>query len=389
MPASNPNSGIGVKILIALIVVGIGAYLITRNMRPTAYAELVITADAVDARPGNLTVIPEYSMELKSGEGGRLSAADFKLKPGAEVKTGDVLARLDPQELLLEIEKQTNDLQAAKDRYAKDHTGDLELESAHVNLENYRRLNKLGSYPSADLAAQERSYLSLQQRVELKKIDSRHEIESDESALKLAKNRLEKMTITAPFDAVVATVYKHPGDLIASAEAIASLITKNKIVEGKISEQDFAKVKVGNEATVTFIPYGGFEFSGKVVQILPTADAETQRHIVYLEVKTDENQPLVPGINGEMSLIVDSHKAKAIVPRRALFSHNGDSVWVVKNGTIEERRVKRGFVWASGAEITEGLEAGETVIVDELEKFHDGDKVTVKVMPSDALKARK
>jgi len=108
-----------------------------------------------------------------------------------------------------------------------------------------------------------------------------------------------------------------------------------------------------------------------------------------MEVKTDASQPLVPGINGEMSIIVDSHKAKAVVPRRALFSHNGDAVWVVKNGAIEERHVKRGFIWASGAEITEGLDSGEQIIVDELEKFHDGDKISIKMMPSDALKARK
>ncbi len=389
MPASNPSSNIGVKLLLVAVVVGAAAYLVTRNLRPVAYVEEVISADAVDARPGSLTVIPEYSMELKSAEGGRLATSDFKLKPGAEVKAGDVLARLDPQDLLLEIEKDTNDSQAAKERFEKDHTGELELESALVVLENYRRLNKMGSYPAADLAAQERSYLSLQQKVELKRIDSRHEIENYSNALKIAKHRLEKMTITATFDAVVATVYKHPGDLIAPAEAVASLITKNKIVEGKISEQDFAKVKVGDEATVTFIPYGAFEFSGKIIQILPTADPETQRHIVYMEVKTDASQPLVPGINGEMSIIVDSHKAKAVVPRRSLFSHNGDAVWVVKNGAIEERHVKRGFIWASGAEITEGLDSGEQIIVDELEKFHDGDKISIKMMPSDALKARK
>jgi RND family efflux transporter MFP subunit len=389
MPASNPNSRIGIKVIIAALVLGAVAFFITRNSGPKAFVETVISADAVDARPGSLTVIPEYSMELKSAEGGRLSTLDFKLKPGAEVKAGEVLARLDPQDLLLEIEKDTNDYQAAKDRLEKDHTGELELQSAFAVLENYRRLNKIGSYPAADLAAQERSYASLQQKVELKRIESNHEIDNDESALKLAKHRLEKMTIAATFDAVVATVYKHPGDLIAPAEAVASLITKNKIVEGKISEQDFAKVKVGDEATVTFIPYGSFEFTGKVVQILPTADPETQRHVVYMDVTTDASQPLVPGINGEMSIIVDKHNAKAVIPRRALFSHNGDSVWVVKNGVVEERHVKRGFVWASGVEITEGLEPGELVIVDELEKFHDTDKVSIKLMPSDALKERK
>jgi len=83
---------------------------------------------------------------------------------------------------------------------------------------------------------------------------------------------------------------------------------------------------------------------------------------------------------------VDRHAAKAIVPRRAVFPHVGDSVYVVRDGLVEERKVKKGFEWTTGVEITEGLAPGEKVIVDRLQEFHPGEKVGAEVLPSDALK---
>jgi RND family efflux transporter MFP subunit len=385
MPAPNRSSRVILQIAAAIAVVAVAAVLVFRSLRPTALVEPAISSEAIDARPGSVTVIPEYAMDLKSESSGRLLLDDFHLKPGAEVRVGDVLGRMDPGDLMLEIDRAQNDYDAAKASFEADHTGELDLEGARIQLENSRRLNGIGSVSAVDLANQERSNKGLDQRVQLKKIESLHTIATDENQLKLDKRKLEKMTIKAPFEAVISLVYKHPGDLVGQGDPLAELITRNKLVEGKISEEDFAKVKVGDEATVTFIPYGSWLFPAKVTQILPTADPATQRHLVYLDVPVDADHPLVPGINGEVSIIVDRHQAKVIVPRRALFTDGGDAVWVVREGKVTERKVKRGFIWASGVEVTDGLSPDEQVIVDELERFHEGEPVNVSLMPSDAL----
>src|ERR1017187_7262703 len=350
MPAPNRSFRVVLQIATACAGVAVAAIVVFRSLRPFARVEPVISSEAIDARPGSVTVSPEYVVELKSDSAGRLLLKDFNLKPGAEVRAGDILGRMDPGDLMLEIERAQNDYDAAKASFEADHTGELDLEGARVQLENSRRLNTIGSVSAVDLANQERGLKALEQRVQLKKIESLHAIATDENQLKLDKRRLEKMTITAPEDTVISIVYKHPGDLVGQGDPLAELITRTKRVEGKISDEDFAKVKVGDEATVTFIRYGSWLFPAKVAQILPTADPATQRHVVYLDVPVDADHPLVPGINGEVSIIVDRHQAKAIVPRRALFTDGGDAVWVVREGKVTERKVKRGFIWASGVE---------------------------------------
>ncbi len=385
MPAPNRSSRIILKLAVAAAIVAVAAIAVFRSLRPLALVEPVISDKAIDARPGNITVIPEIVMELKSDSSGRLLLKDFNLKPGKEVKVDDLLGRMDPGDLMLEIDKAQIDYDAAKASFEADHTGELGLEGERVKLANYKRLNALGSVAAADVAIEERAVKALEQGLQLKKIESQHAIANYENQIKVDKRKLEKMTITAPFDAVISVVYKHPGDLVGQGDPLAELISLNKRVEGKISEEDFAKVRVGDEATVTFIPYGSTFFAAKVTQILPTADPATQRHLVYLDVPVDADHPLVPGINGEVTITVDQHLAKAIIPRRAMFSDNGDAVWLVRAGEVEERKVRRGFIWASGVEITEGLSPGDQVIVDELEKFHAGEPVNVKVMPPDAL----
>jgi RND family efflux transporter MFP subunit len=207
-------------------------------------------------------------------------------------------------------------------------------------------------------------------------------IDLDMTTLATKELEKEKMTIRAPFAGEVSAVLAHPGDLIDPGAPIVSLITTTRVVEAKISEEDFANIKVGQKALVIFLPYGQWEYNAIVRKILPTADPETQRHLVDLEVTDIPPEKLIPGITGEVSIVVGSHPAKAIIPRRALLN---ESVFVVKDGKVELRRVTPGFEWLTGAEITAGLEPGEQVIVEDLETFRDGDSVKVEELPSDAF----
>ena len=121
-------------------------------------------------------------------------------------------------------------------------------------------------------------------------------------------------------------------------------------------------------------------------KILPTADPETQRHLVDLNVTDIEPEKLIPGITGEVAITVGSRQAKAIVPRRALLN---DNVYVVKDGRVELRQVTKGYVWLTGAEILSGLEPGDQVIVEDLESFRAGDRVRTVELPADAFSKKK
>jgi RND family efflux transporter MFP subunit len=388
MPDKPSRFPLWLKALVALAAIAAAFYGAVLYSRPTALVETVISGDAIDAKPGSVTVKEEYSMQMKSQIGGRVLNKDYHLEPGMKVKEGDLLVHLDTGDTEIEIEAVQNDYNAVKQRVELGSAQKYVLESAQSDFNNTERLFKLGQVSDSDYQKARRSVETAQQQLALEKVMNEQNLKSDENTLKAKRREMDKMTVTAPFDGQIAEVFAHPGDLIQPDSPIVSLITTTRLVQAKISEEDFANIKEGQDATVIFLPYGEFEYKGVVEKILPVADPLTQRHLVDLEMRDPNLKPeqLIPGITGEVSIVVGRHHANAIIPRRALLNQ---SVYVVKDGKVERRMVKAGYEWLTGVEITSGLEPGEQVIVEELENFSDGQSVSVKEMPSDAFSKKK
>lgn len=372
-----------VVLLILAALVG-GGWYGYRALRPLAVVEPVVAGAAINAKPGSVTVTEDYPQDVKAELPGRIEEKDFNLSPGKIVKRGEVLVRLDTTDLQLAMEKDQIAYDALKATYEADHSGEIALKSAKIDLANAERMHKLGNMSDQAWDQAQRSMDLTLQSQELTKIDHKQKLATYENTIATEKHQIDKMTLISSFDAQVKEVYAHPGELISGGTPIARLITLHKNVVGKISDEDFADIAIGQPAVVTFIPYGNFVFNGKVSQILPTTDPDTQRHLIHLDVQIAPEK-LVPGINGELSVTVNQRPAAAIVPRRAVFALDGDNVYVVKDGVVELRKVKKGYVWAKGIEIVEGLRTGEQVIVESLQDFHAGDHVTVTLHPSDVV----
>ena len=359
---------IAVVVLVALVL-GLRTFL-----KPVAQVVTVVPGIAVKSVPGSVTVEAEYQMDLKSEISGRLVKSD--LDPGKSVTAGTVLAQIDTGDLKLDIEKTETDYEAAKQRIAVGSAIKLDLESAKENLENFERLTKAGNYPVGELEKQRRLVKQIEQKLELEGVANKQEIANFENALKVKRRQLEKMTLTAPFDGVVSAVFARPGDLINSNAPIATLITTSRAVEAKISQEDFADIRLDQKARVRFLGRENDVYDATVVKILPTAEAETQRYLIHLDVKCPADV-LVPGLTGEVNIIVGQRAAKALIPRRALF---GNNVYVVQDGRVQLRKVEVGYISLNIAEVTKGLEAGDQVIVEELDKFRDGDRVSTETV---------
>jgi RND family efflux transporter MFP subunit len=374
------------KLLATLVVLVVGFVALRNYLRPVAKVETVFADDAVNAAPGSVAVKEEYSMQMKSAIAGRVLAKDYNLEVGNLIKANDVLVQLDTGDVDIEITEAKNTLASSQQRIAVGSAATYTLESANSDFINTERLFKMGQIADSDYQKARRLVATIKQQLDLEKVRNEEDLNTDKSALEKLERQKEKMTIRAPFQGEVSYVLAHPGDLIDAGSPIVSLITVKRIVEAKISEEDFADIKVGQKAIIILLPYKAWRYNGYVSKILPTADPETQRHLVYLEITDIEPAKLIPGITGEVTIETGRHPAKAIIPRRALLN---DNVYVVKDGVVELRPVTKGFVWLNGAEVTDGLAPGEQVIVEDLDSFRAGDHVKVIELPSDAIAKKK
>jgi RND family efflux transporter MFP subunit len=380
------KSTLWLKVLVAVAVVAAVVVALQLYLRPVAKVETVQSGEAKDAKPGSLTVKEEYSMQMKSEIAGRVLKEGYHLEPGLHVNEGDVLVHLDTGDVQIEIEQVQNEILFLKQRVAVGSSATFELESAESDFGNTERLFKMGQVSDSEYQKARRLVETVKQKLALEKVMNEESLNEYENTLKAKQREMDKMTIRAYFEGVVSEVFAHPGDLISPGSPIVALITTNRLVEAKISEEDFANIKPGQPASVHFLPYGAWVYNGTVKKILPTADPETQRHLVDLNIMDIEPEKLIPGITGEVTITVGSHHAKAVIPRRAILN---DNVYVVTNGKVELRKITKGYVWLTGAEITEGLEPGEQVIVEDLDNFRDGDRVRVEELPFDAFAKKK
>ena len=358
-----------IGVVVAVVVVAVVGYIYLS--RPTALVAEVSSGRAVKAVPGSVTVHAEFEMELKSEVGGRVVKSE--LDPGNAVMAGEVLCQLDTGDLKLEIERITNEYETAQKRIAVGSSIALTLANAQDDLKNFEQLYLSGNMPESELIKNRRGVQQIEQGYELEKVNNAQLLEGFKNTLRVKNRQLEKMTIVAPFDGVVSMVYARPGDLIGSNSSIATLISTSRTVEAKISEENFADLRVGQTASVRFLPYGAWLYDATLVKILPTADPSTQRYVVHLEVDI-EPEKLVPGITGELTVVVGQRESDTNIPRRALF---GNYVYVVTDGQVYLREVQTGYVTMTAVEVLKGLSAGEQVIVDQLDRFRDGDSVRV------------
>jgi RND family efflux transporter MFP subunit len=375
MTAPKKSARWGLRLLLVAGVLAVAGYLIFIGLRPVAVVATVTRGRAINAVPGSVDVQAEFVAEIKSEVAGRVTSSI--VDPGLAVHKGDVLVQIDTGDVDLDIERIKNEITAARRKVEVGSTLRADVLNMRDTVANFEHLAKAGGYPEAELEKQRRLLQQLEQRMDLEEVANKLALDNDENSLRTKEREREKMTIVAPTDGVISVVdlNARTGDLIGRDAPIATLISSTRTVEAKVSEENFAGIRVGQKASVTFLGYGAQLYHATVIKVLPTADAETQRYIVHLEVSDLPVEKLVPGLTGEVSIVIGQRDANAIIPRRAL---RGNQVLVVNAGTVEVRTVEVGYVSLNDVEVLKGLTEGDLVIVEDLDRFHPGDRVRTK-----------
>lgn len=361
------------RLLGFLVVLAVAVAAVWWFARPTATVAKVVRDKALNAVPGSVTVLAENPLELKSELAGRVTK--MRIEISSKVAAKDVVIELDPTDLNLQIEQLLTDRDAAKKRIEIGSPSLYELTNAKEELAKAEAEFKTGNLTKAQLDIVTRKMKQVEQRLETENLEAAQRLARLENDLKVARRNLERMTIRTPVDGVVTQIYTREGDLINPGQPLAKIITSTRIVEAKISEENFSGLQVGQRAVVRFLSYGADQYEAKVEKILPDADPQTQRYVIYLTVEIDRKR-LVPGITGEVSIVIGARENSLLVPRRALFGRN---LFVVKDGRVELRNVEIGFSTLTRAEIVKGVAEGELVVVEETDRFKNGDRVAVQL----------
>lgn len=193
--------------------------------------------------------------------------------------------------------------------------------------------------------------------------EARAALRRDEAAVQLARTRVEKYTLIAPFDGVVGLRRVSVGSYLVAGADIVNLEQIDPLkVDFRIPESFLPALRVGQPIAVSVDAFAGREFPGKVYAIDPLVD-EAGRSIVVRAIVDNQQDVLRPGVFGRVAVTLSTRENAMFVPEQAIVPV-GDRVQVyrVVDGKSVPTFVRAGQREKGQVEILEGLTPNDMVI---------------------------
>ena len=305
------------------------------------------------------------------------------VEEGNRVKKGQVIARMENDDAVAARNRALANVNAAKSALEQ---AMAEFDDAALNFNRMLKLSEKGSVARSENDIAEARWKRAKATVSAQKSS----IKASEAALKEAEVLLEYATIRAPFDAVVLTKNADIGDIItplgAATNAKAAVVDiadmESLQVEVDVSESNIGIVKNGQPCEIQLDALQDSRFRGAVHMIVPTADRA--KASVMVKVAFKEKDPrILPEMSAKVAFLSrevppEEQKAFKAIPAGAIIGKEGNQfVFSAKNGRAHKTVIRTGRRSGEMVEVLSGLETGEFLVTEPLDKVKAGMKVKV------------
>lgn len=342
------NGHAGLVLIGVLLLAGCGAEATSPPAEPSAPPVQVAEATARTApiplrTSGRLASKAEIQLAFKiDGVIDRMLVDE-----GDRVQKGEVLARLN----LAEINAQVAEAKSG-------------LEKAERDRERTRRLH--------------RDSVATLEELE----DARTAVEVAEARLQAAQFNRRYAVIEAPESGRILRRRAEEGEYVSPGRPVLTLgaVGRGWVVRAGLASSDVVQVALGDTAHVTFDAHPNRTVTGRVTEIADAADPRTGTFEVELSVPEDDLS-LKSGFIGRVTLFPSDGPAGVEIPAEALVSGSGrqgvvyrfdESTQTVRRQAIDVARIlDRSMI------VTDGLDAGASVVTVGGQRVSDGDSVQV------------
>jgi HlyD family secretion protein len=193
-------------------------------------------------------------------------------------------------------------------------------------------------------------------------------------ALEDARDNVAQAALATPFDGIVTDVYLEVGEW-ASGLAVELADTDSLEVVLDMDEVDIGAIAVGQSTIVTLEAWPGEELTGEVISIAPKAKIQSEivTYEVHLSLEAGE-LPVRTGMTANAELITTERQNVLLVPNRAITADRQAGKYYVtriQGQEIDQVEVTIGLRDRDYTEITNGLEAGDKLVIGEVSEMLD------------------
>jgi RND family efflux transporter MFP subunit len=314
---------------------------------------------------------------------------EIRIEEGQHVEAGEIMATLDP----VDADAQ-RDLAAAQVASARSQAGSVQaqLREAEANA------SRLGSLVKQQLVSKSQYDQAIAQRVSLRaqRATAQHNTKVAGDQLRIAENGVDNTIVRAPFAGVVIAKAAQPGEIVSPLSAgggftrtgIGTIVDMDSLeVEVDVGEAYIGRVKPKMPVVATLNAYPDWKIPAEVIAIIPTADRG--KATVKVRIALNVRDPrIVPDMGVNVSFLEPQKPSSAQqapprgvrVPAAAIVERDGkDVAFALAEGgeRAELREVEVGRALGDDRQVTAGLSAGDTVVLDPPAELEDGSRVRV------------
>jgi membrane fusion protein (multidrug efflux system) len=198
-----------------------------------------------------------------------------------------------------------------------------------------------------------------------------------EANLDLAKARLAKTRVTAPFAGTAGIRRVSPGAFVRAGTTLTDLAQIDRLrLTFSVPERLLGRLAVGAAVRVETTANAGQVIEGKIAIIEPQLDEQSRSARVVAHVD-NAGRLMRPGMSASVALVLGERAEALTVPGPAVFVTAGQTfVYVVTPaGVVARTPVQLGTRMADAVEVLAGLAEGQQVVTAGHQKLYDGAKV--------------
>ena len=386
----------GVIIVVVVLGVAFGLIAATRGgtkIDPSKLAK-VEKGDLAKSVVATGKVEPITKVEVKSKASGIVKK--LLVQPSDKVKTGQLLAQLDKEEIQAQVDQSRAASQAAE---ASLKGAEADWERAKVDAEGpdvpllkraYERavgMAKAGVVSESALEDAQKNYeMALNKQnvakaqlivLKAKIAQSQAQVAQDRANLKQLEEQLSYTDIESPIDGVVLSRDVEMGDAVSSILVLGSSATlvmtlgdtSQVYVKGKVDESDVGKVYLGQPARIKVESFKDKTFNGVVTRISPMGVEKD--NVTTFEVRVSINNPggeLKAEMTANAEIILEEHKNVLQIPEGSIIYDKDKKASVEvpdHKGKDGKRKLAVNIGISNGAktELLSGLKEGDQVVL--------------------------
>lgn len=206
----------------------------------------------------------------------------------------------------------------------------------------------------------------------------RADLQANEHQLRNLQYQLGDTILTSPADGYVTSRYVDPGAVVGAGQAVVAVQTMHQLFVSTTAPEGTGGIREGDPAVAMFDAIPGRTFSGMVAHVDAAGDPNSHEFLI-LATMNNSRDIIRPGMYGKLTITTFVTHHAVVVPREAVKNGpNGQTVTIIDSNSIAHVvPVKTGDSDVVGIQITQGIRAGQQVMVLSYAPVKDGQKVKV------------